>query len=250
MLLLGLLWGSLDVPAQHIAFEQTQDIKVAANIKSDANITSYKAKDGTQLQLNDIIKIGHPTEELGLLTIDGKPSNNRELFTFIYKGRFIPGYMMGLPIQEQIVSEGDVCIIEEMKVRHYESSLKEPLYVVLFLKGVDESSKKRTVFDYEKARLLGEIINPKSTPTKMEAINGLRESNDLYQLKVISKQKLDSIGVILGPIAKKNLGQLQSASREAAINEMKDAKFLFDIGIIDNKKYDSLLIIMKPKILK
>ena len=81
-----------------------------------------------------------------------------------------------------------------------------PLYVCVFIKNPNTASlnslkgltdalsiNRKTIINFDKALASGEIVNPNKPMSREEAIKKLKESQDLMQLGLISKQEYDKL---------------------------------------------------------
>ena len=81
-----------------------------------------------------------------------------------------------------------------------------PLYVCVFIKNPNTASlnslkgltdalsiNRKTIINFDKALASGEIVNPNKPMSREEAIKKLKESQDLMQLGLISKQEYEKL---------------------------------------------------------
>ena len=160
-----------------ITYEETQNEDYCAGFGSPKEIKAYKSKDGS------ILKIGSPL-------IIGKPSTSYGKFSYIESGMMSMGD----------INMGENILIE--KIQAFRPKVKNPTLLITVKAIIPQRnySKNRNIWDYEKAIMLGEIINPNATMTRAEAIKKLKESKDLLDLGMISKEKYDSMKAVLAPL--------------------------------------------------
>ncbi len=174
---------------QKLNYEMTQDVEVAKEFKNEAEFNEYKCKDGSIIKTGDRLIIGKPSSGPNFsLLVYGVASLENVLATGMH-------YVKG-------IAQTDEVIIEKIVVGHTRMSRKSPLTVNVYCKNEKamKTGNMRTVLDFEKALLLGEIINPNAGITREQAIAKLKESKDLLDLQVISQTEYDSIKGALMPV--------------------------------------------------
>lgn len=172
---------------QHMTYSDTQNLEITSQVKNNSDLASYQSKDGTVLHNGDTLIIG-------------RPSTNTNLFTYIYIGKVsIGNALLSPPTQISGSFQAEAVIINRIYVsRNKKNSV---LGINLFVSDPKIAVYgSRTIFDYEKAYMLGEVINPRAPMSRDEAIAKLKESKDLLDLGVISQGKYDSIKAKLLPI--------------------------------------------------
>lgn len=175
-----------------LSYENTQDLAITSELGS-YDLRVYRARDGT------VFRAGSPL-------ILGRPSTNSGNFTYLYYGKLNAGNaMMGPPKQLVAAYQAERVVIEKIKVGHTKMSKKSPMMVLLFVENptAPSSSNNRSIYDYEKALQLGEVINPAAPISREEAIRKLKESKDLLDLGMLSQGKYDSIKAVLSPVIMK-----------------------------------------------
>jgi hypothetical protein len=172
----------------------------------------YVAADGAILELGDTLIMGKPS---GLVT---STENNVETLNNVTEAksqtkRDFVTITMGKPLGNPkfIKSEafakanmqGEKVIISEMRLYH-KGSKKKPLALTILLGEPNGRAfglnKYMTISDYEKSVLTGEIKSLNTPLTREEAIAKLKESKDLLDLGVITKEEYDKRKQELTPI--------------------------------------------------
>ena len=85
-----------------------------------------------------------------------------------------------------------------------------PLYVSVYVKSANKGDKftsyfgdsKKTILNIENALIDMEVVNPNAPITREEAIKKLKESKDLMELDMMSKEEYESLRKKLTPIIK------------------------------------------------
>ena len=172
-----------------VTYENTQDLEWCSqhSIASD-EATVYQTKDGSKITIGSPLMIG-------------RPSTNSGGFTHILMGKL--SVMGNQPLESSYQAEK----VEITKIRllHTKMSKKSIMYVMLYVtnSSISKTVANRTIDDYEKALIVGEIINPNAAMTREDAIKKLKESKDLLDLGMITQPKYDSIKAKLAPIITK-----------------------------------------------
>ena len=175
-----------------LSYENTQDLAFVSELGS-SDLRVYRAKDGT------VFRVGSPL-------IVGRPSTNSGSFTYLYYGKLNAGNAMFSPPQQLPASfQAEKVVIEKIKIGHTKMSKKSPMLVLLFVENPDSptTSNNRSIYNYEKALELGEVINPAAPISREEAIKKLKESKDLLDLGMLTQDKYDSIKAALSPVIMK-----------------------------------------------
>ena len=197
----------------NLNYEQTNDISFAKKFKNDTKINSYTTKDDLKISIGDTLTIGKAV-------IERKKYMINDVFSHIVigdvKGTYIHDFKY-LPHKYN----GDQVIVKSMYVKHvkYEGynvlkNRKEmPLYVNIFVTNLKTKSQsglsgiksmlkesRKTILDIEKALSSGEIINSNAQLSREEAIKKLKESKDLMELDLLSKQEYSKLKEKLTPI--------------------------------------------------
>lgn len=185
-----LLGYSLLVSSQALRYTDTRDESFCMNVSNGTDFKSYESQSGFTFHVGDTLMIG-------------RPATNSGSFTTLVHGKYTVGnaLLVGtLFLSESLQSE--LVRITRIYVYHTKGSKKSPLYVLMFLENPDQiaMAKNRSVIDFEKSLLLGELVNLNRPLSREEAIAKLKESKDLLDLEIISQTKYDSIKAALTPI--------------------------------------------------
>lgn len=175
---------------QSLRYSDTRDESFCMNITNGANFATYESQSGFTFKVGDTLMIG-------------RPATNSGAYTTLVHGKYTVGnaILVGINfLSENLQSE--LVRITRIYVYHTKASKKSPLYVLMFLENPDQiaMAKNRSVIDFEKALLLGELVNLNRPLSREEAIARLKESKDLLDLEIISQSKYDSIKAELTPI--------------------------------------------------
>jgi len=173
-----------------LTYSQSQDELFASNFSNNTDLRSYQCQDGT------ILRIGDPL-------VIGRPSANIYTFTYLFFGKLNVGNAMLVGIQPLGTAfQAEKVVIDRIYVTHTKMSKKSPLLINMYVRNPNAPSlsANRTVTDYEKARMLGEVINPNAAMTRDEAIKNLKEAKDLLDLQIITQGRYDTIKANLTPI--------------------------------------------------
>ena len=196
----------------HMTYSQTQDIQLVSDIKNNTKISSYTTKDGLKIEIGDTLIIGKALTERKKYMLDdtfshivvGKIQNaNQKDFTFLPHGYS----------EENVIVQSIFVTHERYTGYNPLAKRKEmPLYVSVFVKspksdinsleGISKmlSISRKTILDIEKALSSGEVFNPNTPFTREEAINKLKESKDLMDIGLLSKEKYEELKKQLTPI--------------------------------------------------
>lgn len=170
-----------------VTYAQLNDPEFCVNIPLGFDVDSYQAQDGT------VFKVGSKL-------IIGRPSTNSDEYTYIVQGYALTA----LPLK--IINQIENVVIDKIMVQPQSGKLskKFPRLIWFKVKSTDtDLVRTRTILDYEKALILGEVINPSAPMSRDEAIRKLKESKDLLDLGMITQVKYDSIKGALSPIIMK-----------------------------------------------
>jgi len=197
---------------KNLTYNQTNDIQFCKQYKNNTTIDSYTTKDGLTISIGDTLTIGDPA-------IERKEYMLSDVFTHIVAGK------TGRTTNEKTKHlphnySGSKVIVKSLFVTHekftgyklWPNRKKMPLYVSVFVKNtkvklnlVKKLSKmlshsRKTIIDIEKALSSGEILNPNAPLSKEEAIKKLKQSKDLMELDLLSKEEYKEIEERLIPI--------------------------------------------------
>ena len=154
-------------------------------------ISSSVSSDGSILTIGQEVKLGPSSS---------KVSNQYETI-IMGKYNLAKAMLLGPPTLASTGFERNKYIIEEMRVARSMGKVA----VAIFLKDIDATGlnlKYLTASDYSITR--GELINPNRPMTRAEAIAKLKESKDLLELDMMSKEEFDALKAKLSPIIRGN----------------------------------------------
>ena len=195
-----------------LTYDQANNIKYAEQYKNNTLINSYITKDGLIIKVGDTLTIGNAVIE-----------RDEYMFNDVFS-HIVIGQTKGITNKEFTPLphnySGSKVIINSLFVTHEkvagyklwpdrkETSLyvsvfvKNPKVKVKSVKGLSKllSHSRKTIVDIEKALSSGEIINSNAPLTKQEAIKKLKESKDLMELDLLSKQEYKKLKEKLTPI--------------------------------------------------
>lgn len=164
------------------------DIEYSSKYRNSDNFKAIQFEDGSILGIGDTMKIGVPsgtnitrTTSTGIV---GSSASNHNQFTFMTFGRMGMQMMGGVSYLPESFKLG-LYPIEEIKIMHNglsKKSLAVP-YIIFSNKGMDI-----TTYQLAKALETGELINLKQAMTREQAIAKLKESKELLELGIISKE--------------------------------------------------------------
>ena len=191
---------------KNLTYDQTHDIQFAKQYKNNTLIDSYTTKDGLTISVGDTLTIGNAV-------IERKKYMFNDVFTYIVAGkakRTTNKEFTHLPHNHS----GSKVIVKSLFVTHkkvtgyklWPNSKKMPLYVSVFVKSPTKgllkilSQSRKTIVDIEKALSSGEIINYNASLSKEDAIKKLKESKDLMELDLLSKEEYENLKEKLIPI--------------------------------------------------
>ena len=197
---------------KNLTFDQTNDIKYAKQYKNNTTIDSYTTKDGFTISVGDILTIGKAVIERDKYMFN-------DVFSHIVTGKAKGVDNTNFKYLPHDYSGGKV-IVKSLFVTHkketgyvlWSKRNEMPLYVSVFvknpkvevnsLKGFSKmlSHSRKTIVDIEKALASGEIVNSNAPLSKKEAIQKLKESKDLMELDLLSKEEYKKLKEKLTPI--------------------------------------------------
>lgn len=197
---------------KQITSGECENPNVFESIRNNTKVVKYVAADGTILELGDTLIMGKPS---GLVT---STESNVETLNDITKAtsqtkRDFVTITMGKPLGNpkflkseafaKANMQGEKVIISEMRLYH-KGSKKKPLALTILLGEPNGRAfglnKYMTISDYEKSVLTGEIKSLNTPLTREEAIAKLKESKDLLDLGVITKEEYSKRKQHLTPI--------------------------------------------------
>jgi hypothetical protein len=197
---------------KNLTYEQANDIKYAKRYKNNTVINSYVTKDGLTIKTGDTLTIGNAVIE-----------RDKYMFNDVFSNIAI-GKAKGTNYKDFSYLphdySGSKVIIHSIFVTHekftgyklWPDRNKMPLYVSVFIKNpkVEVNSIKgfskmlshsrKTIVDIEKALSSGEIVNPNAQLSRQEAIKKLKESKDLMEIDLLSKEDYEKLKERLTPI--------------------------------------------------
>ena len=191
---------------KNLTYSQANDIKITKRYKNNTAINSYTTKDGLTISVGDILTIGNAV-------IERKKYMFHDVFSYIVAGK-AKGVDNSNFIYLPHNHSGSKVIVKSLFVTHekftgyklWPNSKEMPLYVSVFVtaqkKGFSKilSQSRKTIIDIEKALSSGEILNPNAPLSKEEAIKKLKESKDLMELDLLSKEEYEELKERLIPI--------------------------------------------------
>ena len=197
---------------KNLTYEQANDIKYAKRYKNNTVINSYVTKDGLTIKTGDTLTIGNAVIE-----------RDKYMFNDVFSNIAI-GKAKGTNYKDFSYLphdySGSKVIIHSIFVTHekftgyklWPDRNKMPLYVSVFIKNpkVEVNSIKgfskmlshsrKTIVDIEQALSSGEIVNPNAQLSRQEAIKKLKESKDLMEIDLLSKEDYEKLKERLTPI--------------------------------------------------
>ena len=197
---------------KNLTYEQANDIKYAKRYKNNTVINSYVTKDGLTIKAGDTLTIGNAVIE-----------RDKYMFNDVFS-HIVIGQTKGATNKEfkplPHNYSGSKVIVNSIFVTHekftgyklWPDRNKMPLYVSVFIKNpkVEVNSIKgfskmlshsrKTIVDIEKALSSGEIVNPNAPLSRQEAIKKLKESKDLMEIDLLSKEDYEKLKERLTPI--------------------------------------------------
>ncbi|MBR77525.1 MAG: hypothetical protein CMD36_06375 [Flavobacteriales bacterium] len=191
-------------------YQQTQDIQYYKNIKNGTKFNSYTTKNGLKISKGDIITIGRPFSKKENVKINDEFKN---IVVGDVSGTYIHDYKyLNQKYKDEQVIVSEIYVTHE-KYKGYKllyNKKEMPLYVSIYVKSANKSDNissffgdsKKTILNIEKALIEMEIINPNAPLSREEAIKKLRESKDLMELDMMSKEEYEKLKKKLTPIIK------------------------------------------------
>ena len=191
-------------------YQQTQDIQYYKNIKNGTKFNSYTTKNGLKISKGDIITIGKPFSKKGNVKINDEFKN---IVVGDVSGTYIHDYkFLNQKYKNEQVIVSEIYVTHE-KYKGYKLMFNKkemPLYVSIYVKSANKSDNissffgdsKKTILNIENAFIDMEVVNPNAPLTREEAIKKLRESKDLMELDMMSKDEYENLRKKLTPIIK------------------------------------------------
>ncbi len=181
-----------------LTYSQTQNIEEAQKFKNGQQFKVYILKDSSILNIGDTLVIGTIASSTATTSSTLGTTLTQNVYTTAWAGTFSDAVMYGV----HFLSEGwkgKKFVIQDIKVRHTELSKKSQVVVYATAKTVGDKKSSYTLsIDYGIDN--GEIINPKSKMTKVEALAKLKEAKELLDLGLMKQAQYDSLKVKLPPI--------------------------------------------------
>lgn len=191
-------------------YQQTQDVQYYKNIKNGTNFNSYTTKNGLKISKGDILTIGKPFSKKGSTKINDV---FRNIVVGDVSGTYIHDYkFLNQKYKDEQVRVSEIYVNHE-KYKGYKlmyNKKEMPLYVSIYVQSVNKGDNissffgdsKKTILNIENAFVDTEVINPNAPLSRDEAIKKLRQSKDLMELDMMSKEEYESLRKKLTPIIK------------------------------------------------
>lgn len=199
-----------------LTYQETQDIKTFIDIKNNTSLLEYITANGNSIKPGDTLIIGKPTNaETSTFSQGNRRLKSRESkkFEYIQLGKskglsnMIASFDSEGPAMAGINFSGEKVLVNEISVYH-QGSKKKPLNVIIILGEINGRAfgfnKYLTLQDAEGALELGEVLLKNPKMTRSEAIAKLKESQDLFELGMISKEAFEQLKEELTPIIMDN----------------------------------------------
>ena len=183
---------------------QVPNIDYVSQFRNSDRFKTIKFEDGSSINMNDLIKVGKPSginmtheQSSGLFSSTRQQSNN---FSYLVLGRAAMAALGGITYVPEKFKGNEIRLIE-IKIAHTGFTHNSPASVILIFEnpGLDIS-----VWSYKKAFEEGELINPNRPMNRTEAIAKLKETKDLLDLGMITKDDFDKMKEKLTPIISQN----------------------------------------------
>lgn len=227
-ILLTIIFSIININAQEeieiLTYANTQDINFFNVIKSGAVVKQYTTTNNNSVKIGDTLILGTPSsKEMSTKTYGGSYGTNlrggvaqsrstsRKTYEFIQMGRpagfgSIMSVMNGdAPTMADNNFKNSTVIVNELKTYH-RGSKNKPLYVVMVLGEINGRAfginKYLSVMDTELAIESGEIILKNRKMTRDEAIAKLKQSKELMEVDMMSKEEFEELKKELAPIIK------------------------------------------------
>jgi hypothetical protein len=161
--------------AQQVTFKQVSE----STKRIRGKITSYVTSMGDTINIGDKVKFGNPSN-----------ANN----SFVYISEFMP---LSTPTLASIRAQGWDSEVLKMRI----SGSKRKGYKVAFTSKTEDGFT-RYLYNYETALTVGEIVTDRLS--RLEAIAKLKESKDLLDLGMVTKEEFNRLRKELTPIIMSN----------------------------------------------
>ena len=159
--------------AQRITYEELS----SATKRPRGKFTEYVTSRGDVLKIGDKVTLGNP-------------SNNNNSFVYIFS--VIP---MATPTLAGIRAQG-----WESEILKFRIGGTKRMGFSIYVVGKTSTGMDRYNYDYERALSVGEVLA--DGLSREQAIAKLKESKELFELDMMSKEEYDSIRKELTPIIK------------------------------------------------
>jgi|ETNmetMinimDraft_9_1059917.scaffolds.fasta_scaffold50667_1 hypothetical protein len=176
----------LNLNAQNLTYEQTQDINFTHTIKNGTEFKSYRCEDGTIVTIGGKLKLGEPISDKEKT---GDNSGSEKVYSFIFFGDSI-NQLSGrknLPISYK----KEFLLTEKLYLTHKKSSEKSTIYVSAYFEK--DAAQKITIMDLDKAVNTGEILSKNLPITREEAIAKINVAKDFLDSGVIIEPEYETI---------------------------------------------------------
>ena len=206
MVLVSFVSYGQDYISDTLFTDKVSDIEWAKKYRNNEMFSAIKLKDGSVLKVGDVISLGKPIgtntiaqKNVGLLS--GSVSTTTT-FQYIMFGRIGLSAMMGMQYLPSTFQNASVRV-KEIKGSHTSliGSRNSPLAYWLIL---DLGSSVASVLNIDMALGNGELINPNRPMNRNEAIAKLKETKDLLDLGMVSKEDFDKMKEKLSSIINQN----------------------------------------------
>lgn len=205
-----------------LTYENTQDINFFSKIKNGAQVKEYLTTGKNSVKIGDTLILGSPTsQETSTRTYGGSYGNqlrggvaqsrstSKKTYEFVKMGRpaGFGSIMTAMNGDAQIMADNSLknttVVVNELKTYH-RGSKNKPLYVVMVLGEINGRAfginKYLSVMDSELGIESGEVLLKNRKMTRDEAIAKLKESKELMEIDMMSKEQFDELKKELAPI--------------------------------------------------
>lgn len=223
---LTILLSVININAQEdislLTYSNTQDINFFNTIKSGSTVKEYITTSKNNVKIGDTLILGSPTsQEMNTRTYSGSYGNqlrggvaqsrstSKKTYEFVKMGRpaGFGSLMTAMNGDAQNMADNSLknstVIVNELKTYH-RGSKNKPLYVVMVLGEINGRAfginKYLSVMDTELAIESGEVLLKNRKMTRDEAIAKLKESKELMEIDMITKEDFDELKKELAPI--------------------------------------------------
>ncbi|MGM8360487.1 hypothetical protein ACSV4D_01075 [Flavobacterium sp. ARAG 55.4] len=205
-----------------LTYENTQDINFFSSIKSGSQVKEYLTTSKNSVKIGDTLVLGVPTsQEMNTRTYSGSygtkarggvgqsRSTSKKTYEFVQMGRpaGFGSIMTAMGGDAQNMADNSLknttVVVKEIKTYH-RGSKNKPLYVIMVLGEINGRAfginKYLSVMDTELAIESGEILLKNRKMTRDEAIAKLKESKELMEIDMMSKDEFEKLKTELTPI--------------------------------------------------